>query len=214
MSIRVTRGNINETKLKWRCAMECWPWWGWPQRWWRVIAVETGCAANFDELRWIGGFGEVHKDAAELRAWAIGWKCIAHRKLLGELLRWDGGIEGGRRMKMASSVHNSEASAGEASRRGQQLIHVDTMSRCVSTRGWMVRGWRWSASSRWNRRNRWSRWCWCTVAAWYSFFFLLFLQISNMNSKSSKNKSCSPYFHLQLCFKDHPLILTGLSDLG
>jgi hypothetical protein len=23
MSIRVIRGNINETKLKWRCAMEC-----------------------------------------------------------------------------------------------------------------------------------------------------------------------------------------------
>jgi hypothetical protein len=45
-------------------------------------------------------------------------------------------------MKMASSVHNGEASTGEASRRGQQMLHVDTMSRCVSKRGWMVRGWR------------------------------------------------------------------------
>jgi hypothetical protein len=52
----------------------------------------------------------------------------------------DGGIEGGRRKKMADSVHNDKASAGEASRRGQQLLRGDTMNRCMSMHGGTVRG--------------------------------------------------------------------------
>ena len=58
----------------------------------------------------------MRKDAAELHAWAIGWRYIGHGELLGELLWWNDGTEGGCRKKMASSARQARAKRpGEAS---------------------------------------------------------------------------------------------------
>ena len=82
----------------------------------------------------------MRKDAAELHAWAIGWRYIGHGELLGELLWWNDGTEGGRWKKMVGSVHDGEVSADEAPRQGQQLLRNATTSRCMSTHGDMARG--------------------------------------------------------------------------
>ena len=60
--------------------------------------------------------------------------------LIGELSRSSGGTEEGKEETTVGLALNGEASAGEATRRSQQLLRVATASRCVAAREGTARG--------------------------------------------------------------------------